>query len=163
MTIEPARPTDSPLIADVLKEAADWLAADSRPLWSAADIGAERVLKDMGRGLFHVAREGDEIAGVMKFELEDAHFWPEVPPGTSAFVHKLAVRRAWAGQGVSTALLAYARQRAQHLGLAFLRLDCVADRVGLRRLYEGFGFSLHSVVCIGTTSFARYELATEGR
>ncbi len=96
----------------------------------------------------------------MKVELEDAHFWPEVEPGTSAFVHKLAVRRAWAKTGVSTALLSYARARAQQLGRTHLRLDCVANREGLRSLYEGFGFALHSVVQMGATSFARYEIST---
>jgi hypothetical protein len=97
-------------------------------------------------GLFHIARQDGQLVGVMKFELEDAYFWPEVLPGTSAFVHKLAVRRA--------------RTRAQQLGRAHLRLDCVADRQGLRNLYEGFGFALHSVIQIGAFSYARYELPT---
>lgn len=160
MNIQEACPSDAPMIASVLEEAAQWLAGDGRAFWTAAEIANERVLRDASAGLFHVAREGEQLAGVMKFELEDAHFWPEVPPGTSAFVHKLAVRRAWAKKGVSTELLSYARTRAQELGRAHLRLDCVADRQGLRRLYEGFGFALHSVVQIGSTSFARYELPT---
>ena len=115
-------------------------------------------MQDTGAGLFHVARDGEHLAGVMKFELEDVHFWPEVPPGTSAFVHKLAVCRAWAKKGVSTELLSYARTLARQVGRAHLRLDCVADRQGLRNLYESFGFALHSVVRIGTTTFARYEI-----
>ena len=160
MNIQEARSSDAPMIASVLQEAAEWLAGDGRALWSAAEIGHERVLRDLSSGLFHVAREGEEVAGVMKFELEDVYFWPEVLPGTSAFVHKLAVRRSWAKKGVSTELLSYARTRAQELGRAHLRLDCVADRQGLRNLYEDFGFDLHSVVEIGATSFARYQLST---
>ena len=158
MKIHEARPADAPMIAAVLQEAAQWLAGGGRALWSAAETSKERVLRDTSAGLFHVARDGEQLAGVMKFELEDAHFWPEDQPGSSAFVHKLAVRRAWAKKGVSTALLSYARTRAQQLGRAHLRLDCVADRQGLRNLYEGFGFTLHSIVRIGATSFARYEL-----
>lgn len=157
MHIEQARPADAPAIASVLQEAAGWLAGDGRPLWSAVDIDGERVARDTRAGWFHVARDGGQVAGVMKFELEDAHFWPEVQPGTSAFIHKLAVRRAWAKQGVSTALLAYGLARARQLGLAHLRLDCVADRPSLRHFYEGFGFTLHSVVRIGATDYARYE------
>lgn len=102
MNIQEACPSDAPMIASVLEEAAQWLAGDGRALWTAAEIANERVLRDASAGLFHVAREGEQLAGVMKFELEDAHFWPEVPPGTSAFVHKLVVRRAWAKKGVST-------------------------------------------------------------
>lgn len=161
MNIQEARPSDAPMIASVLQDAARWLADSGRALWSGPDIGHERVLQDAAAGLFHVARDGEQVVGVMKFELEDAYFWPEVVPGTSAFVHKLAVRRAWAKKGVSTELLSYARTRAQQLGRSHLRLDCVANRQGLRNLYEDFGFVLHSVVQRGTTSFARYELSTE--
>lgn len=160
MNIQPAQLSDAPMIAAVLHEAAQWLASDGRKLWSAVEICPERVQRDTGAGLFHVAREDGQLAGVMKFELEDAYFWPEVLPGTSAFVHKLAVRRAWAKKGVSTELLSYALALARQLGRSHLRLDCVADRQGLRRLYEGFGFALHSVVEIGGTSFARYEIST---
>jgi len=160
MNIQEARPSDAPMISAVLQEAAEWLASDGRPLWSKVEIGRESVLRDVSKGLFHIARQDEQPAGVMKFELEDAYFWPEVLPGTSAFVHKLAVRRAWAKKGVSNALLSYARTRAQQLGRAHLRLDCVADRQGLRNLYEGFGFALHSVVRIGASSYARYELPT---
>lgn len=162
MNIQQAHPPDAPVIASVLQDAEHWLAEGGRALWQATAIGQERVLQDTSAGLFHVARDGEQIVGVMKFELEDAYFWPEIPPGTSAFVHKLAIRRAWAKQGVSTELLAYARTRARQLGRDYLRLDCVADRQGLRKLYEGFGFSLHSVVQKGAISFARYELPTAG-
>lgn len=160
MNIQEARPSDAPMIASVLQDAARWLADGGRALWSGSEIGQERVLQDTTAGLFHVARDGEQMVGVMKFELEDAYFWPEVLPGTSAFIHKLAIRRAWAKKGVSTELLTYAGVRAQQLERAFLRLDCVADRQGLRNLYEDFGFALHSVVQKGATSFARYELPT---
>jgi len=160
VNIQPAQLSDASAIASVLQEAAQWLANDGRALWTAAEIAPERVLRDTSAGFFHVAREGEQLVGVMKFELEDAHFWPEIPLGTSAYVHKLAIRRAWAKKGVSTELLTYARHRAQHLGRAYLRLDCVANRQGLRDLYEGFGFALHSVVEIGSSSYARYELSS---
>lgn len=116
---------------------------------------------DVANGLYFVARVNNKIAGVMKFELEDPVFWPELAASSSAFVHKLTVRRTSAKQGVSTALLTFAKSRAAALGRPMLRLDCVADRAGLRQLYEGFGFSLHSTVQKGAQWFARYELATQ--
>jgi GNAT superfamily N-acetyltransferase len=70
----------------------------------------------------------------MRLDLEDPLFWPEIERGSSVFVHKLAVRRRWAKQGVSTALLAFARERALRLGRRYLRLDCVADRAPPRAL-----------------------------
>jgi len=49
----------------------------------------------------------------MRFELDDPHFWPEIKAGTSAFAHKLEVRRAWAGKGVSAALLTFAQEQSK--------------------------------------------------
>ncbi|MEJ8856830.1 GNAT family N-acetyltransferase [Variovorax robiniae] len=151
---------DAPAVAAVLQEAAQWLVDGGRTLWTAAHVSDERVLRDVEAGLFFADRREGEIVGVNKFELEDLYFWPEIERGTSAFVHKLAVRRQWAGQGVSSGLLAFAKARAESLGLPWLRLDCRADRGSLRALYEGFGFGLHSVIHKGSVAFARYELRT---
>lgn len=108
---------------------------------------------------FFAARAGDDIIGAVRFELEDPFSRPEVEAGTSAFVHKLAVRRSWAKKGVSTALLAFARERAHDLDRQYLRLDCVSDRSKLRAMYGRFGFVLHNYVQKGARSMARYELA----
>ncbi len=59
---------------------------------------------------------------------------------------------------MSNALLVFARERATTLGKRHQRLDCVADRAPLRRLYERFGFALHSEIRKDFGLFARYEL-----
>lgn len=163
LRIEQATQADVPAVAALLQEAAQWLADAGRPLWGADEVGHERVLRQVMAGAYFMARageaEGAPLAGVMRFELDDPYYWPEIAPGTSAFVHKLAVRRDWAGRGVSTALLDFARERAQALQLSHLRLDCVADRQELRTIYERFGFVLHSEVPKGSWALARYELA----
>ena len=162
MHIEQALPTEAATVAAVLNEAAQWLATEGRPLWSATDVGLERVQRDTDAGHYFIAREHGDVAGVVRIDMEDPFFWPEIEPGSSAFVHKLAVRRSWGGRGVSTALLAFARERTRSLGRLYLRLDCVADRQALRTLYEGFGFVLHSVIQKEARSFARYELRIDG-
>jgi GNAT superfamily N-acetyltransferase len=73
-------------------------------------------------------------------------------------VHRLAIRRACAGQGISTALLEWAVDRARTLGKRYLRLDCDADRPRLRAFYERFGFRLHSYRQVGSYYVSRYEL-----
>lgn len=150
---------DATAIAAVLRGAGQWLADRQMPLWAVADFSDDRVRQGVDAGLYVVARAGGEVVGVVRFEREDPVFWPEAEPGTSAFLHKLAVRRDWAGRGVSVALLAFCRDHARGLGLRHLRLDCVADRQPLRALYERFGFTLHDCVLQGRREFARYQIA----
>ncbi|MDN6885752.1 GNAT family N-acetyltransferase [Variovorax sp. CAN2819] len=158
MQIEQARPEEAATVAAVLDEAAQWIAGEGRPLWSAADVGLEREQRDTDAGGYFIAREGGEVAGVVRLDLEDPAFWPEMEAGTSLYLHKLAVRRAFAGRGVPSLLIDFARERAHDLRRPFLRLDCVADRAPLRALYERFGFSLHSVIQKGERAFARFEM-----
>lgn len=163
MHIEQATASDLEAVVFTLQEAAQWLQRDGRPLWPPADYSHERIQPDIAAGGYWIARpdaeEGVGVAGVMRLDLEDPHYWPEIAPGSSVYLHKLAIRRAFAGQGISTALLGIARDRTRALQRPWLRLDCVADRQGLRALYEGFGFALHSEVSKGNWSVARYEMA----
>jgi GNAT superfamily N-acetyltransferase len=161
MQIQQALPEEAATVAAVLNEAAQWIAAEGRPLWSAADVALERIQRDTDAGGYFIARRNGDVAGVVRLDLEDPYFWPEIESGGSLYVHKLAVRRAWSGQGVPVQLLDFALARARELGRPFLRLDCVADRAPLRALYERFGFSLHSVIHKGERAFARYELAVK--
>jgi GNAT superfamily N-acetyltransferase len=109
-------------------------------------------------GLFFVAERDGEIAGAVRFQLEDQLFWPDLDTDDSAFVHRLAVRRPYAGQGVSAALVRWAADRARALGKQYLRLDCDEERSRLRAVYERLGFRLHSFRQVGSYYVARYEL-----
>jgi GNAT superfamily N-acetyltransferase len=97
------------------------------------------------------------MAGAVKFQLEDLLFWPDVPQEQSAFIHRLAVRRKFAGGHVSSALLQWAVRRARSLGRSFLRLDCEASRPRLKAVYERFGFRHHSDKQIEPYFVSRYE------
>ena len=81
---------------------------------------------------FCLAYYDGEPAGTIKFQLEDPRFWPDCPGNHAAYVHRIAVRRRFAGKGVSTGMLSWAVSHAAALGRSYLRLDCEADRRELR-------------------------------
>ena len=126
-------------------------------MWRADELLASRIAADVDDGLFYMAKCDGKTAGVVKFQLEDLLFWPEVPHAQSAFVHRLAVKRQFAGAGISTALLHWAMERARSLSRDYVRLDCEASRPRLRAIYERFGFSHHSDAQVGPYFVSRYE------
>ena len=156
-SIRQATPNDAQIVADVLIEAARWLEQRGMPLWREDELSAPRIVADIDAGQFFLAERGGKAAGVVKFQLEDELFWPDVPPNESAFVHRLAVRRAFAGGDVSKALLEWAVERARSLNRRFVRLDCDASRTKLKALYEGFGFVHHSDRQVGPYFVSRYQ------
>jgi GNAT superfamily N-acetyltransferase len=162
LVIRQATGEDAPALVETLMEAADWVKQiDGTTMWVEGELAEHLVRAEAEAGMFVVAEEHGSIVGTIRFQLEDRLFWPDIDNRDSAFVHRLASRRSHAGRGVSTALLQWAVDRARLLGKRYLRLDCDAERVRLRALYERFGFRLHSYRQVGSYYVARYELNLE--
>lgn len=126
-------------------------------LWCDNELLPESIAADVHSGLYFVAEYDSEPAGTIRYQLEDKLFWPDTPQEDSAFVHRLAVRRCFAGGDVSSALLLWAIARTHTLGRRYLRLDCEASRPRLRSIYERIGFRFHSNKRVGPYFVARYE------
>jgi GNAT superfamily N-acetyltransferase len=158
INIRRATTSDTASVASVLNEAATWLNESGMPLWKGDELLPERIAGDVTAGLFFVAEVAGEIVGTVKFQLEDELFWPDCPRGAAAYIHRLAVKRAFAKRGISTTLLAWAVNHAKELGRRYLRLDTEASRLRLRAVYERFGFQHHSDRHVGPYFVARYQL-----
>ena len=159
--VRQAQPGDAPVVEDMLVEAARWVDAMGEIMWDEGELAPERIAAEIAAGQFFVAEADGEPAGAIRFQLEDRLFWPDLTDDDSAFVHRLVVRRRHKGQGVSSALLQWAVDRARSMGKRYLRLDCDASRVRLRALYETFGFRFHSFRQVGAYYVARYEYPLE--
>lgn len=152
-----AGPADAGAIEEMLLEAARWVDALGVVMWSEGELDSAVIVREVGEGFFALASVDGVPAGAIRFQERDPLFWPDIPQQDSAFVHRLVVRRAFKGQGVSHALLEWSKQRAWSIGRRFLRLDCDVDRAKLRTLYEAAGFRLHSYRQVGPYYVARYE------
>lgn len=157
ITIRQATADDTALVADILGEAVRWLEEVGKPLWRADEVSATAVAADVAAGQFFLAECDGEAAGVIKFQLEDPQHWPDLAEPQAAYIHRLAVRRRYAGRGVSTALLQWALAHTAALGRRWLRLDCDAARPRLRAIYEQCGFRYHSDSHTGRFLLARYD------
>jgi len=155
--VKQATLADLVTVSSILKEAADWLRMTGRGMWRDDELDPDRIHQDVAAGLFNLAHYDGEPAGTIKFQLEDARFWPDFPKNDAAYVHRIAVRRQFAGKGVSSRMLEWAVSHTAALGRSYLRLDCEADRRELRTIYERFGFRLHSYRDVGPYHLSRYE------
>lgn len=144
-------------VADILSEAAEWLVSQGTPLWQSNELSPEKISNEVEKGLFWLAYINNEPAGCIRFQLEDQLFWPDIPKTTSAFIHRLAVRRKFAGGQVSTQLLEWTKQQTKLHNRQFLRLDCELKARKLRKFYEQNGFTFHSKKKVGPYLVARYE------
>ena len=130
-------------------------------MWNVEDLGKKQVAPAIAEGSFVLALLDGQPAGTLRFQLSDPDFWPEVTGDDCAFVHRFAVRRRFAGMGVSTALIQWSAEQARALRRHHLRLDCDAARPKLRAFYEAHGFVYHSTIQWKSFLAARYEMHLE--
>jgi GNAT superfamily N-acetyltransferase len=132
-----ATPDETLAVSAVLQEAARWITTWRAQLWDPDLLGEAFAGPIIARGHMLTAKVGGENAAVMILEPEDPVFWPDYPAGEAAYIHKLAVRRAYAGMGAPAALVDHAATLALTLGRWRLRLDCDLPLAGF---YGKLGF-----------------------
>jgi GNAT superfamily N-acetyltransferase len=157
VTIRQATPADTAIVSGVLTEVATWLIDRGTPLWRTNELAEGKIAAEVASGQFWVAHVGGEPAGCVRFQLEDELFWPDLPDPGAAYVHRLAVRRKYAGGRVSAALLEWAKGQTRAIGRRVLRLDTDATRPALCAVYDRNGFVRHSLREMGPYLVWRYE------
>lgn len=153
---------------NLLEELADWLHSRGIDQWprGRARAGRDYYAASIDAHEVFLALMGEALAGAVRLLDRDPIVWPDAGPDDALYVYNLAVRRAFAGQGVGRRLLAWAEQQAARRGRAYMRLDCFPDNSFLRRYYEDAGFVERGEVdavypVIGTMHLRRYEKRIE--
>ena len=150
-----AREKDVPVIEAILSEAAAWLEETGKSMWREDQVKWERLSKDFAIGEFMIALSDGNPAACMALTGHAMPWWEGVAYGEALYIHKLAVRRPFAGSGLSAALIEHAKKECMERGIGALKLDCAADRPKLRAVYERMGFG-----CIGeSVLFGKYTVA----
>jgi GNAT superfamily N-acetyltransferase len=134
-----ASPDDLPTVLSILTEAAEWAKARGvEGLWRVP-FPPEWVLPSLTRGEVYLIYQETEAVATFTFRWIDPSFWGETAPD-AGYLHRLAVRRSAAGQGLGRQIIEWALARVRAEGRDFLRLDCHSSHAGLRRYYISLGF-----------------------
>jgi len=157
--MRPASVLEAEVARSIMFDVAEWQKSLGQPMWADDVIGLPRILEAIARAELFLAFRGEDAVGRVYFQNEDQVFWPDLPKGEAAFVHKLAVKRSAGGQGISAQIMDWAKDEARRRGRRYLRLDCRAERKGLCDLYESMGFRRHSERQVDPYYVVRYEFA----
>lgn len=145
--IRPALGGELDVVETLLGDASEWLASRGIDQWQFPPH-RDRIARAIDRGeCFLAFRDGLPIGTIQVDDYADPEFWAEDDhPESAMYVHRMAVSRSAAGQGVGAELLDWAAKRAAERGKRLLRLDAWKDNPGLHAYYQGEGFELVRVV-----------------
>lgn len=139
--IEQADKNDIAIIEEILLDALTWMKEnDLQNQWSEEGIKWSNLSKDYKITDFYIDYQNGVPAGCMAITDLDLKHWFDIPKGRSLYIHKLAVKRDFAGIGISKELINFAKDLSIKSGINSLRLDCNLQRKKLRMLYENEGF-----------------------
>jgi ribosomal protein S18 acetylase RimI-like enzyme len=157
LRIRAACSADLPTVLGILSECSLWIRqqgiADPWP----HPFPAERVLPGLERGEVHLAfLESPEPVATINLSWDDPRFWGPQSP-VAGYVHRLAVRPAYAGRSFGQDLVEWAAGRVRDRGRQFLRLDCLASNERLCRYYLNLGFEPRGSVTVDGFRCSRFE------
>jgi GNAT superfamily N-acetyltransferase len=148
-------------VATLLDEATRWVADRGHEQWPLP-YPRQEIEAAIQRGEVYVAELGGDVVATVTLLWEDERHWGQRPPD-AAYVHKLAVSRARAGERIGRAILEWADTTAAASGRAFLRLDCLRTNPGIRRYYEALGFEHRADQVINGRDLSLYERPVHAR
>jgi GNAT superfamily N-acetyltransferase len=155
LQVRHAKAEDIETVESILEEARAWLHGRRVRQWLLPYPKSELV-KDIARGEVYLAWIGNEPAGTMTLQPSDEVIWGEASDD-ALYIHRLAVRRKFAGREVGWQLLSWAEEAAASAGKCFLRLDCWGGNRRLCEYYRETGFESRGERWI-EASFCRVHL-----
>ena len=139
--IRQANNTDISNIEDILLNAVIWMHRNGLDnLWNESNIKWNQLPKNYNISDFYISYNNNFPTACMALTDYDSIYWPDIPKGASLYIHKLAVKREFAGKGISEELINFSKALAAKCHIDEIRLDCNQKREKLRELYEKNGF-----------------------
>jgi len=125
----------------ILREASRWVSSRGLPGWSDAELQATDLPHHSAAGSLIVGFADESPVACMLLQRSDPIYWPRATSGSALYLYKLAVRRAHAGRGWESRMIAWAKAEAQRQHIKRVRLDTWADS-RLAEFYATHGFRL---------------------
>lgn len=139
LTFRIARSDDVPQIVEILTEAAVWAKERGIERWWAIPFPEGWVRSGVSRGEVYAVELGSQMVGTLTLAKQDRLMWGEGPPD-AGYIHRLAIRRQFAHQGLGKRAVDWAAAEVRRWGRTKLRLDCLATNESLVRYYRNQGF-----------------------
>jgi ribosomal protein S18 acetylase RimI-like enzyme len=155
VTIRPARAEEAPVVAAILDEATAYVATKGFDQWPVP-YPQDELRERQQAGELYAAEQDGEVAAAFVLQVEDRPYWGD-HADDALYLHKLAVRRAFAGRELGVQIVEWAAARVREEGRAFLRLDCLRDNPAIRAYYEARGFELRGEGENERFAYALYE------
>ncbi|MCI8801464.1 GNAT family N-acetyltransferase [Acetatifactor muris] len=149
-----------PEAISVMREVALWGRRKGYRVWPEEWLTPEELLtEDVLPENFCIGTVEGETACAFLLQWKDSEYWPDAPAFEAAYLHKLCVRRAFAGMGMTRLVVDAVRAKCREREIRYIRLDTALDEQAVRKIYLKTGFKIVDIIDYPNgRSMALYEL-----
>ncbi len=149
--MELATQSDLEGIQSLLAELAKWLHSKNVRQWLSPHP-KESLIREIDAGEVFVWKTDGVVRATITLTSARDEYWHEASE-PALYVHRLAVDRAFAGQGLGSKILSWAEDELRSREIPLLRLDCMATNEVLRKYYAERGFTF-----CGISHYAKWDM-----
>lgn len=144
----------------VMKEVAEWGRSQGFRVWLDEWLTPEELLTDEVRPEhFCIGKVNGETACAFILQDSDVGYWGVRPENEAVYLHKLCVRRAFAHQDMTKAVVEAIKEECRKRGVKYIRLDTGLDEKVVRKIYLRAGFKIVDIIDYPNgKSMALYEM-----
>jgi len=124
----------------LLRETGQWLTDNNQMMWEVYALTPDNLFDTYTEGNCYVMYANQLPAATFILQWQDPLYYPDVPDNTAGFIHKVAIRRTFAGQGLFVPILDFCRAQCLARNIREIQLETDATRPALLRFYERHGF-----------------------
>lgn len=143
----------------IMKEVAHWGRKNGLRVWLDEWLTREELLtEEATEDTFCVGYHNEKPAFSVIVQWQDKEWWPTADLNEAAYIHKLCVRREFAGMNMPRHCLDYIVDECKKRGARYIRLDTAWDEEKMREIYTSLGFRVVDKLTLKNGKFmALYE------
>lgn len=154
---------DIPQVAELLLKTAGWLRSRGSDQWSGLLRGEDshRTPEAIKQGNVYLFRDGSVLAGMLMLLPQpspwDRELWGADGSESAVYLHRLAINRDYAGQGLGGRMLDWAGSGIRFPERDRVRLDCDEGNEALNAFYRSKGYAYAGSAVNAAGTFSKYE------
>ena len=143
----------------IMKEVALWGRNKGFRVWRDEWLTKEELItEDAQPENFYIGKMDGAAVCAFILQWRDTEYWADAK-NDAVYLHKLCVRREFAGKNMARLTIEAIRQLCQKKGIRYIRLDTALDEKVVRKIYLKLGFKIVDIIdCPNGRSVALYEL-----
>jgi len=142
----------------IMREVAQWCIDTGKQSWKLDELTSEKLTVGLTANNFFIGKMNGIDACCMILQWYDSLFWPDSKEFEAGYIHKLCVRREFAGLRLSEKMIGFAMAECRKMNVRYLRLDTGLHKTKLCNLYESLGFTKVGETKNYSGEFALYEM-----